>query len=671
MSAVGYNGVYLPYCHITKFEMNDIYDDVAGVDYLYTEYDIHVQSIINENYLMALAPDLLPAAQAQGSMSPAIITKVVRDRLKTPRKPLSVSFAGVELIPTGQTIPGGTVVTQNDANNGPLPQSVSIYDLTNQTFMVDFHVKAWYRECLADVNGVIVNLPSNPVISSRWSETIDIDARNFTVRTRTGQLVIRSDAVSVGDDNNPLPNLNADYFRSSAVLGVPNGFLRDSSQYILSEDATTLSFRVVDKEYFKNPPKPSFRADGEYIESAVTVGIAATVTRRLAVRVHLEGDKGIDQNGNRYTNQWELVSTACRVATAKLSINGATFYQPAGDTKSSKIKSWLERCAIMVKLYDNVVEVNMSAMAPPRTTPTGEGRFNGIWGINFDGLCFTPLSDTDTLPGASADDQPWTSRPYLQRGSAGLLMQAASFYDPCLQGSDLKSVDVSTNRLTTLEARPATVRIINNTLNPTDTKAVYRAIVDDNLTQTNGTNPRTPNISMFADYEIKSRYERDQHVYAMPTSTPYSVGSQPTVFVQLAQPSQAWIVDWTATKINEQPEIPRPTTPTGSNGAPEYVSNWVLLDQQVEPCMIRLGPDGFTPIYSISGTYIYGCKRPSSRMTADVAFAIAPWMQGEYNDGSVYNPFFQSMPASKYMDDLISQPYGSASNSNESTLTAI
>lgn len=120
------------------------------------------------------------------------------------------------------------------------------------------------------------------------------------------------------------------------------------------------------------------------------------------------------------------------------------------------------------------------------------------------------------------------------------------------------------------------------------------------------------------DYLVRNRYERDRHTYLMPITSPDGFQGQSCAFVQLAAPTLLWIADWTAEKNGAVPEIPHPTPAD---------PNWVLLDEHVEPNEILVGPDGQSPTYRISGTYVYGHRNPSAQIITNVAFARPPWIR--------------------------------------------
>ena len=141
-----------------------------------------------------------------------------------------------------------------------------------------------------------------------------------------------------------------------------------------------------------------------------------------------------------------------------------------------------------------------------------------------------------------------------------------------------------------------------------------------------------------ADFLIKNRYERDGHRYMLGITSPGNSPSNGSVaFVQLAYDTVLWISDWTACQWSTQPQIPNYTS---------YNPNWILLDTHFEPAQIALAADGLTPIYRITGTYIYGKTNPSNIIVNDITFARPPY---------IANNIPLNMPASKLTSNLISQ----------------
>jgi hypothetical protein len=126
--------------------------------------------------------------------------------------------------------------------------------------------------------------------------------------------------------------------------------------------------------------------------------------------------------------------------------------------------------------------------------------------------------------------------------------------------------------------------------------------------------------AVWDEYHILHRYERDEHIYMLGTtseelSDPYS---DPVGFVRLARPTMLWIVEWKVERMKSKPKIP------DYNVGPQ----WVLLDAIPQTDEINVGPDGVSLRYQISGTYIYGKKRPNRYFTDDMSFPLVPYVDG-------------------------------------------
>lgn len=126
------------------------------------------------------------------------------------------------------------------------------------------------------------------------------------------------------------------------------------------------------------------------------------------------------------------------------------------------------------------------------------------------------------------------------------------------------------------------------------------------------------NSEIWTDYMSFNRYETDEHRYMMGVASPNGFQGKSVAFVQLASKTLLWICDWTACKMNSQPEIPDPAPPN---------SDWILLAEYPELARVGVGPDGRTPIYRMSGVYVYGHVGPSDVTVDDVSFPRPPWLE--------------------------------------------
>lgn len=397
MSAFNYNGITLPYPLIRTFRQEVIRDE-SDTDWCLSRFDIRVEAVLNYNYLSTIVPASFPITPTTAPLQTAdaaYIMKAIRERLMEHRKTLSVTFNGTELIPKVQQGLTGTV----DAQNGPKPQSCDIFHLGNDTYLVSYRIVAHYWEHNQVFPGTnppsIVNRQGKPVLYNRWSETVEIDALNFSRRTREGKFIIRSD--------NPEGKI-ADFYRIQlAVLSVPTGWLRESSRYTQSPDGLAIQYTVVDREVFKKPPSPAFRAEGSYSEHISKGDGKATAT----CTIRLFGDKE--------TSQALLVSTAFHVVNQKMLLRGASFTEaPEGAERATLLQAITE-----VDMYQNVVSYTCQTLFLPANV-----RLNGVPVDKFKAMARTPLSPANA---------PYVPN-YWKRGTASYLLQAAAYYDPSLGG---------------------------------------------------------------------------------------------------------------------------------------------------------------------------------------------------------------------------------------------
>lgn len=333
----------------------------------------------------------------------AQIMKAIRSRLLQPRRAFSFQVGGVELIPQAITGNSGTV----DAKNGPHPRSCSIHQFTNLLYLVTWRVEAHYWEnnnVLPNNNPIVSNLPGNMVLYNRWRETQRIDNRNFSTRTRSGKMIIRSDNQE---------GQTADTVREQmAVVGVPRGFLRDSSMYTVSEDGLGVEYTVVDREVYRYPPPPAMTAEGTYSESSNNYG---------AFRI---GHVSLTLRGSPDTPQIDLVSIAVSVAMIKMRSRGVRLQNQNDPDNNVPL---LNRSAVRVGMYDNWVQVEVEGMLS-QTKNIGKGVAGwDDWRKDNYYLTATPFSE-------DYDNQP----SYPVRGSsANLFLQAAAYYDPNLRNNEV------------------------------------------------------------------------------------------------------------------------------------------------------------------------------------------------------------------------------------------
>lgn len=411
MSVVTYNNVILPYADC-DFLQESVYDE-SGTDWYLTKFDITAAMLVHNDYLPMLAPDLIRPGV---SYNAAEIMQVIRTRLETPRKTLSVKFNGIELIPSNEAYQKGTC----DAKNGPQPQSCKVPQLTNATFMLSWRVIAHYWEknlVRAGVHPPAVNLAGSPILYNRWTESVEYDNCMFERRTRDGKYVIRSD--------NRM-GLQADAFRDNmAPVMVLPGFLRESSKYTVTADGLGIQYTVTDRQVFKYPPDPAYDAKGTYTEYTSKHG-----SFRYG-EVHLR------LKGSPITDQARLIAVALSICSRKLRLNGVQIALGGNGDPLNSFAS-LEHCIINVEMYDNEIDVRMKArMLPARNTTEVN---DGVWQLDFKKMASTPGG-----PGPKPHQPAYPVKGiHLPTDPLPLMLQAAAYNDPSILGS---VIDPNTNQL--------------------------------------------------------------------------------------------------------------------------------------------------------------------------------------------------------------------------------
>ncbi len=124
--------------------------------------------------------------------------------------------------------------------------------------------------------------------------------------------------------------------------------------------------------------------------------------------------------------------------------------------------------------------------------------------------------------------------------------------------------------------------------------------------------------AVWADYQLRNRYEKDGHLYMMGNTSPDRFQNKSVSIVQLAHPTYLWIADWTCARFDTKPKIPDPRI--------KY-SDWVLLDTHYDLGNLTVGADGSIAYYRISGTYFYGHLNPPDNDLSVLVWPRPPWLE--------------------------------------------
>lgn len=547
MSRFSYAGVELGYIHTTTIDQEPQYSD-DGMDYLYSKITIGVEAIINS----ALTPSL-------GGESATQTEARIRHLLSLPRKPLEFLVNADSLI----------TVVPPDAKNGPFPKRHSVKRIGGtQSFLVDFQVETYVVECPAGA--------PPPYISNRYRETVTVDENFYTKKTRTGKVVVRAD---VG--NNP------DGLRTLIAPPIQTGFKRESSEWILQEDGLAMTYTIIDREVYLQPPAPSTKAEGEYTESTTLGAI-----RFGECRIRLEGAKTSDKGA--------LIELAIVIALTKVrGVNG----QLIG--VGNQVGSMLQSAAIREHLWENKIEVTIKTMlaaSPERklSLPTKLDRF---------GSAIPGVTNLPPDPGT--------------RGTAGLLLQAAAFMDPCVQTAILKAGGLAAATALGITNDPV-VQVFAANIVPDDASGLYK---DDGRG------------GLYTEYKIMSRVEAPENIVQMPVAS--STATETSVFCQVAAAIAKRVVEWSAEKVGSRPILPDPKVND---------ENAVLLNTIIDVDDVVPDSDGTALRFRVAGRYFYGFKDPNK---VNIVAGVPPWVSDEVQSQVAFS---SDDFRSGIIDNQVSQP---------------
>jgi len=221
---VTYNGIQLNLSRIQSFESENVYDE-GEVDRTYNHLRIRCSGIANA----AVNSDGFPNAQ---------FVTYLRRALMEPRKTLTIAINGTPTVD----------LVGPDANNGPNPIYVRVYEFDGTTIFVDFEIEAWEPACASDQLVVTAN---------RWTQAVDIDADGYSTLTSTGSITINGNRTAA----------NADFYRGIPwpVYYINQGFQRISQNFEVSSDGNEMTWTVVDREQFV--PCPAYPDDSSTLRN--------------------------------------------------------------------------------------------------------------------------------------------------------------------------------------------------------------------------------------------------------------------------------------------------------------------------------------------------------------------------------------------------------------------
>ncbi len=566
MAELTYNGVVLNFLSTQQVDFEPVYDDLAGLDYMYTRVSIACTAVITPNVAPAISNETATDAM-----------KRISHLLNTPRRGLLFKVGGVTLVSVVDS-GGDTTFALRDVQNGPNPHATVNRIIGTESLNISFRVETYVIDCGTDTSAL-------QYVSHRWTETTDVNELAMTKRTRTGRLVVRADLLA-----------NADQLRGLVVPPLEPDFLRISSQYTMQADGRVLAYQFVDEEQYLMPPNPAGKAEGRF---SITCKDGAAYHAECYLRLQ----------GGKPTDKTVLMIRAMSIALAKIQAAN-----PANYNGSFPMIGTLSE-----DMFANDVTVRLSAQVMPAksrvtdatlstggssTLTTGGGTSPGGAQANppsvrpngtNTGVSTTSNFDWLKVPANFSDGSGARFDPG-DRGSAQLLMVAAALQDPCLRLAVLTNTGQQTALQTAVgQTVPATISIA--TFIPGDLASFRCAPESDGV---------------YEHYEVSMKHNTDTHVLSVPVG---KKGANAAV-LQTAAPVARRRVEWRAIKIGGPPRVPNPVL---------LDANWTISNFQIDPGQVEPIADGSVLRYIASGAYDYVATDATK---ATLAAALPPWVCG-------------------------------------------
>lgn len=630
MSRLFYGDVELEMIQTRQFSKTAEYDGTGS--YVATRYVLEVTAVYNPaatSYTQNSSAEVIPNL----GFSPAHTDASLKYYLLTPRRRL-VFINGDEIAlvsPELSEVEGRVYVC--DARNGPTPISCDVKQISGEkTWLVTYKIETTLAECRS-ADSVIDGDDRDPMLSTAWTQSARVDPEHYTTITTTGLTTFRTDVLKA-------MNLTADSFRSKAIPGVPSGFQRVEINVQHDEVGRALQWRVVDKEqpYRLGGVNDYDRRKGivSAKASAVlqTIPISAPNAPNLQVAsAFVMGHLVVEAQGSPQAKRGDMLVWLLQVAASRFPI-------VAGRPQNFATTGIIRSVAVHENLHDKHMRLVMEVQLMPKAE--GEQGLGPIGHVIRDylGIDNNEYFNREECPQPAHDGNvrgPWIGQLYAQ-----------ALKDGCK-----------------VPAMPTSIVSVNDY--PYDNILGPPSIVVEPA-PTEGQLPVSPNAynqanqvaGAYVDYRVRSSHQTNENVIMAPGTGPASapdvgpgppdgpVGNPgyPTYNAQrvpgelgradggydtgsygspvntqkaltLSAPTTNVVVEWTAERVGSPPVIP-----SRKHADP----NLVLVRSQVEPASVTIAADGVTPVFRVSGKYVYGALAPTGD-TSTIFLGMVPYLQ--------------------------------------------
>lgn len=631
MSTFIYNNIELSITKTNSIERVPRMSD-DGTDYLWTDFIIDISCIYGPGATSFPVQGVLPAET----------DSFIRSALLQPRAPLFFSEGGIPILDIPRNLINGGAI---DCDNGPKPISCTVTRIgSSRLFFVRYAVKASIIECSA---GAIVSA----IASNRYARTESIDGQYRSTMTTMGRAYFRSNVLAA-------LGTNADAFRGYIIPNAMTGYARKTIQVSIEPNGIVMDFIAVDVEQFIDLGSQSVPF------SAGSTGI---------VEMDLEYSTSSVINGDIGFAGIAIRATASGVAIGQKTANTlnmmhfllASLYNKLGVITDTGMPMGL---SCTENIFKKIVTASLTYQTLPRPGLPPQAVDIPI-GIN--GIVGVPVV---TLPSTSGLN-PYPPNSNATRGDLAYTLAVGAFGQACY--ANLTTVGLCDQT----GAVPPDLNSYNGQCIGFPSVTIFQPYDlvqgdDFRIPGKQSFRGQNPNKTSYLSYNIRNDDETVSGLAQIatasnpgsstspgsPTPTPSptqpSLGSntnpldplyqQPdtssaanptSVIVQLYKPITRVTIQFICERYGCVPELPDPS-PT--------LAGYALLKKNVSPVGMEVAADGTTPIYRISGCYMYAKTFPTNDYDT-LPFAIPPYIQ------ATPNPLLQVMQAD-YLDGIINNP---------------